>query len=173
MFKAKIVLAVTASIMLTGCAELLEKTAGLSEDTPANAPKGYHTFNNAQRDLSNGNLSLATFNFCNAADLGHPQAHKECSKYTIIQEALLIHDQAKELSKNFLASRARTHICKVEKYGDPAKSLCSKIKTADDNSVIQSVMTSAATMLKAMEDTRINNAMKSGSTSSGLKVEDF
>ena len=72
-----IVLACTG-MLTTGCAQIGEGLSALGKPTPENAPPGYHSFESAKQHEQANDLSAAAFNYCNAAELGHPQAKQKC-----------------------------------------------------------------------------------------------
>lgn len=63
---------------LSGCAQMNEGLASLGKETPKNAPPGYHSFIEAQQYEKNGEFYWAAIDYCNAAELGHPQAKAKC-----------------------------------------------------------------------------------------------
>lgn len=68
------------SALLTGCAQMSDGLLSAGQDTPPNAPPGYWSFVLAQRLEKTNDFSLAAFNYCNAAKLGHPEAKMKCVK---------------------------------------------------------------------------------------------
>lgn len=123
-------LAVVSALVLTGCSAMqLESLNALSEDTPENAPKGYHTFKRAQKYENEGDLKMARYMYCNAADLGHPEAPQICSKYSVLITFIQA-TQAKQSGQPYenIAKAITKRVCKASQYGSPAQDLCSQMQ---------------------------------------------
>lgn len=52
--------------------------------TPENAPPGYHLFNDANAAAQRKDYAKACENFCDAAEVGHPQAKQKCIDYAYL-----------------------------------------------------------------------------------------
>lgn len=97
-------------LLLTGCAQMIESMSSLGEEAPKDAPPGHFTFVNAQKWVSKNDFSMAAFDFCNAAELGHPLAKSKCIEYAYLAA---INDPMK--------------ICKASDYDKQADKLCSNL----------------------------------------------
>ena len=67
---------------LSGCAQLMENLNSIGQETPKNAPPGYHSFELAKQSEKQNDLGLAATNYCTAAELGHPQAKAKCIEFS-------------------------------------------------------------------------------------------
>lgn len=65
-------------VTLSGCAQLMENLNSIGQETPKNAPPGYHSFEYAKKLEKQKEFNQATANYCVAAELGHPQAKSKC-----------------------------------------------------------------------------------------------
>lgn len=72
---------VLGSVLLTGCAQTFESLNSLGQETPPNAPPGYHSFKKGQQGEKSNDLASAAVNYCNAAELGHPHAKSKCLEF--------------------------------------------------------------------------------------------
>lgn len=95
-------------LILSGCAQLGEGLYSLGQETPENAPRGYHSYKVAQTFERQNDLSLAAFNYCQAAELGHPKAKSKCINF----------------SYRAAAKGDVSDICKAKLVDQQAASLC-------------------------------------------------
>ena len=96
-------------LMLSGCAQFGESLYSLGQETPENAPEGYHSYKMAQSMEQQNNIPLAAFNYCQAAELGHPKAKSKCLN----------------LSYRAAEKEDVTNICKARGIDKKADQLCS------------------------------------------------
>ncbi len=105
--------------VLGGCSSMLEASYGLGVDKPADAPAGWASNREGLRYEREGNFDSAKIAFCNAAELGHPEAKMRCEKYTLIEAAKVYFNEKNSRYSEIV-------VCSAKEYGPTAKSICEK-----------------------------------------------
>ncbi len=80
--KLPLLLISSLCMALSGCAQLMENLNSIGQETPKNAPPGYHSFERAKQLEKQNDLSFAATNYCTAAELGYPQAKAKCIEFS-------------------------------------------------------------------------------------------
>ena len=120
-----IILAAASAILLGGCANVMEATYSLGADAPANAAPGWASYREGMRYEREGNVDLARFAFCNAAELKYPGAAQRCEKYTLLKAArIMFKDKESRFAENV--------VCGAKDYGLTAAMLCSRALAGED-----------------------------------------
>ena len=115
--KFKFLIAIAGSLLLSGCANMLDSAYGLGTDKPENAAPGYNSYREGMRLERENDLNGARVAFCNAAELGNTQAKPFCEKYSLIYAGVYLFNQ-----KN--SRMAEVVICNAKAYGPTANGLC-------------------------------------------------
>ena len=168
--------------ILSGCASLDDSFSAYRRNLPDNAPKGYASYLDAQDDLKKKDYSRAAYNFCDAANLGYSKANSFCAKYSIIGASVraatylddnLFFDKTKDKNGDrYIADMMRWSICGAAQYGEPAKSLCKKIKSMSDSATIKTVHNAKNQYFNAVKNQRLKT-LKEKDSSLNLKLEEF
>lgn len=130
---------------------------------PSDAPAGYASYLTGQQKANSRDFNMARFNFCNAAELGYEAAKAECSKYSIIDAAVEI--SANNYDLKLAANLVRMKVCDAAKYGNPAKDMCEKLKTAGDQTTIELISNKKYELM--------NDLSKSSDKSLSIQTEEF
>ena len=147
-------------LFLAGCAQTFETLNSIGEETPPNAPPGYHSFVKAQKAEKLNNKKSAAVNYCTAADLGHPEAKSKCLKFA------------------YLASvEDPTYICQAMNIDKKANRLCTlagqkhtRAKALEE--IKATVERMEAPKKKAIERKKMEKRINSGEFPE-FKVEEF
>jgi hypothetical protein len=166
---ATLFIAATSTILLSGCASMLDSMDAATLGLPDDAPAGYASFLKGQQYLGNRDFSMAKFSFCNSAELGYNKAKSQCAKYSVVN-ASLRHSNSSS-SARFVATSMRTAICDVAQYGEPAKSLCAKIRTMGDTEVINTVHNARKKIMG--KGTPVKTPQNPSQNSMTLQIEEF
>lgn len=106
-----------SSLILSGCASVVDAAAGLGMDKPENAGPGYASFREGLRFERENQLDTAKVAFCASAELGNPKAAPYCEKYSLLQAAAY-----RFKGKN--SRLAESEVCGAKSYGPTAAKLC-------------------------------------------------
>lgn len=149
-------------ILLTGCSG-----AGISESIlslgKGDAPPGYFNFRFAQQFADKKDFKSAAVYFCNAAELGYPQAKQRCVESAYVA-----------------AINNPKSICEAANYDKQANDLCRNLKNSSskdnsENLVEQKIREVATAKEKAKEEVKKRKAIKKAVEEGKykLKEEDF
>lgn len=146
----------SAILLISGCAQLGEDLLSLKaeNDKPAGAPPGYFSYKKAEQWVQKNDYEMAAFSYCQAAELGHPDAKTYCVKYA------------------FLSARANTgDVCKAEDYNETAKAACKEFWQGNRNSANEMVWDYSKKILAEEEKIAQENQKKKERLAQKQKAE--
>ena len=110
-----------AGALLSGCAQINDQLSTIGKTTPENAPPGYHLFNDANAAAQRKDYAKACENFCDAAEVGHPQAKQKCIDYAY-------------LAATHIEIGGLRYVCNASQFDKKADNFCSRYNKSLFNS---------------------------------------